>query len=104
MSYNEQINPLIKYLAKNKSEEVFHSSAYARTQNGSNMGAASSQSFAERKRIEENRQRIRGYRDSGLMSRAAANSPRPKVYTPPEGGASRGVGNLGKSVGNFGKK
>jgi hypothetical protein len=104
MTYNDQVNPLIKYLAKNKSEDVFHSSAYAKMQNGSSIGAASSQSFAERKRMEENRQRIRGYRDSGLMSRAAANGPRPKVFTPPEGGALNSPGNLGKSVGNLGKK
>lgn len=87
-------NPFLKYLMKDdKKEDIFHSSAYGVAQNGAGMGAASTQSFRERQKIEENRQKVGGYNRSGIMGSAAANGPRAKTYTPP----ARGTGLVGRS-------
>ena len=95
-------NPLFKYVMKENKEDVFHSSAYGKAQNGASMGAASTQSFAERRRIEQNRQVVKGYGHSGLLNQASANGPRAKVYVAPPSGGSAGP--ISKSPGNFGKK
>lgn len=77
-------NPFLKYVMKNeKKEDIFHSSAYGVAQNGAGMGAASTQSFRERRAIEQNRQNIGGYDRSRIMNGASMNGPRPKIYTPP---------------------
>lgn len=76
---------MLKFIMKEKTKDVIHSSAYAQAQNGGNMGAASTQSFAERQKINQNRQRIRGYNDSRVVSQAFASSGvKAKTYTPPE--------------------
>ena len=59
---------LVNRLMKTKSSDVMHTSAHARAQNGDNIGAGSTQSFHARRSIEDNRQYIRGYRDSSLGS------------------------------------
>ncbi len=83
-------NPFLKYVMKNdKKEDVFHSSAYGKAQNGGSMGASSTQSFAERKAVHENRKIVGGYSKSGILGQAAANGPRPKVFTPPSGGVKK---------------
>ena len=119
-------NPFLKYVSHEKKEDIFHSSAYGKAQNGSNMGAASSESFADRRKMERNRQVIRGYNDARVVSQAVASSgTRAKVYEPPvdvgggiaESGAriSAGVARLdpqvkrfeprvAKSLGNPGKR
>ncbi|MDO4612383.1 MAG: hypothetical protein Q4B29_02925 [Candidatus Saccharibacteria bacterium] len=79
-------NPFLKYVMKEKKEDIFHSSAYAKAQSGGGMGAVSAQSFRERQKIENNRQNIGGYDRSGIMGTAAQNSPRPKTFTPPPKG------------------
>ncbi len=38
-----QKNPFLKYVMKDKKEDVFHSSAYAKAQSGDSIGAASAQ-------------------------------------------------------------
>ncbi len=79
-----QKNPFLKYLIKDKKEDVFHTSGYAKAQNGDNIGAASAESYAVRVNINQNRKRIRNYSDSRLVAGARMNAPKAKVYEPPK--------------------
>jgi len=79
-----QKNPFLKYVMKDKKEDVFHSSAYAKAQNGSALGAASTESYQVRVNVYQNRSKVRGYGDSELMRGARMNGPKAKTYTPPE--------------------
>ncbi len=118
-------NPFIKYIDREKRENVFHSSAYGVTQSGGNIGVASTESFAERQKIEKNRKIIRGYNDAKIVSQARAQSGiKAEIYMPPsdevgggDGGAriSAGMNRLdpqikrfeprvAKTLGNQGKK
>ena len=76
-------NPFLKYLIKEKKEDILHTSAYAKVQNGEGFGASSSQSFEDRQKIEANRQIVRGYNDSKLMQQARVSAPRAATYTRP---------------------
>ena len=76
-------NPFMKYVAKEKKEDIFHSSAYGKAQNGGNMGAASSESFADRRKMERNRQVINGYGHSGVMGQVMQGGPRANTYVKP---------------------
>lgn len=88
-----QKNPFLKYLIKDKKEDVFHSSVYAKVQSGEGIGAASSQGYQVRVNLAQNRTRVRGYGDSEIMTGVKKNAPRAKVYTPPENsGAGMGMG------------
>lgn len=49
-------------------QDFMHSSGYAKTQNGGSFGAASTESFAVRQSIEEQRKFIKGYRNSRIMN------------------------------------
>lgn len=82
-----QKNPFLKYVMKDKKEDVFHSSGYAKVQNGSNFGAASSESYQVRVNINQHRQKVQGYRDSEIMTGTRNRGIKTKTYTPPEGGA-----------------
>ncbi|MBR0479895.1 hypothetical protein IJJ49_01325 [Candidatus Saccharibacteria bacterium] len=88
----------LKYLAKEKKGEIFHSSAAGRAQNAEGIGTTSSSTFAERQAVEKNRQVIRGYNDSRVVSQAYSSAPRAKKYVPPtervmgEAGAVKGTG------------
>ena len=77
-------NPFLKYIVKDKKEDIFHSSAYGKAQNGGSMGTVSNVSFGERMNINRNRQVVRGYGDSRLANQNIGNGPRAKQYTPPE--------------------
>ena len=77
-------NPFIKYVMKEKKEDIFHSSAYGKAQNGEAIGAASVEGFNERLKIDRNRQIVKGYNDSRVVNGAYANGPKPKKYVPPE--------------------
>ena len=79
-----QKNPFLKYVMKDKKEDVFHSSAYAKAQNGGSLGAASTESYQVRVKIDQNRQRIRRYNDSRLVAGARMNAPKAKIYEPPK--------------------
>ncbi len=71
------INPLLKYVMKDKKEDIFHSSAYGKMQ-GASMGATSAQSFNKRREIDKNRQNIGGYTSSGIANNAIKNGPKAK--------------------------
>lgn len=77
-------NPFMKYVMKEKKENIFHSSEYGKAQSADKIGAASSETFSERMKTEKNRQIVRGYNDSRVVTGAYANGPRAKKYTPPE--------------------
>jgi hypothetical protein len=47
-------------------ERPFHTSAYAQTVNAGRVGATSTVSFERRQQIEQNRQKVGGYRHSSL--------------------------------------
>ena len=85
-----QKNPFLKYLVKDKKEDIFHSSGYAKAQSGASLGAASSESFQVRVNINQNRQRVRGYNDSRIMTETRNRDMRAKTFTPPEGDAAGG--------------
>lgn len=94
---------LSKFIVKNKKEDVIHSSAFAKVQNSEGIGVASSQSFSDRMKIEQNRNRIRGYGDSQVVVQSRASSGiKAKTYTPPEQtgyGTNNGVGRVSSRVG-----
>lgn len=74
-------NPFAKFLQKEEKGEIFHSSAAGRAQNADGIGVASSSSFAERMKIEKNRQIVRGYNDSRVVSQAYTAGSRAKTYS-----------------------
>lgn len=77
-------NPILKYVMKDdKKEDIFHSSAYGVSQNGQGMGVASTESFAARQQINNNRQFVQGFKDSGMV-RSMPGAPRAKTYEPPK--------------------
>lgn len=93
-------NPFLKYIMKEKKEDIFHSSAYGKVQSADAMGTASVETFDERMKVERNRQIVRGYNDSRIASRSFAEGPRAKKYVPSEkkqSGMKRGD-NLGDGV------
>jgi hypothetical protein len=63
-------------------KKVFHSSAYAAAQAGGRMAVGSDLSFAERKKIEDQRKHIQAYHNSRLIGNAGPPSMA-KTYTPP---------------------
>ena len=76
---------LSKFIMKKKTEDVIHSSIYGEAQSGDRIGATSSQGFNERMMIEKNRNRIRGFNDSRLVTQARVSSgTKAKVYEAPE--------------------
>ncbi|MBQ6355207.1 hypothetical protein IJJ18_02195 [Candidatus Saccharibacteria bacterium] len=64
--------------------KVFHTSGYAASQNGANFGAASTESFAERRSVDENRKFVRGYNNSRILS-SAYGVERARKYVPRTG-------------------
>ena len=93
-----QKNPFLKYVMKDQKEDVFHSSAYARAQNGDNLGAASTESYQVRVNLDRNRQVVKGYGDSEIMMGTKKNVPHPKTYTQPGGSGVSGNGLSGASA------
>lgn len=79
-----QKNPFLKYLVKDKKEDIFHSSGYAKAQSGAAMRAASSESYKVRVNINQNRQKVRGYGDSRIMKETRNQEMRAKPYEPPK--------------------
>lgn len=77
-------NPFMKYIAKEKKENIFHSSAYGKAQSAGALGTTSAESFEERMKVEKNRQIIQGYNDSRIVNGAYSYGPRAKKYVPPE--------------------
>ena len=77
-------NPFMKYIAREKKENIFHSSAYGKAQSAGALGTTSTESFEERMKVEKNRQIIQGYNDSRIVNGAYSNGPRAKKYIPPE--------------------
>lgn len=77
-------NPFLKYVMKEKKENIFHSSGYGKAQSGSTIGTASSESFAKRMEIDKNRQNIKKYSDSMVAEQRFNSGVRAKQYTPPE--------------------
>lgn len=67
---------------RTQTADVMHSSGYAGAQNAGNFGAASTESFAQRRSVEEQRKFVRGYRNSRIIG-GATNGVRAKTYTPP---------------------
>ena len=59
---------LIKRIARTKTSDVMHSSGYAQVSNRGNFGVADSTSFAERRRIEQNRKLVQAYKNSRIAS------------------------------------
>lgn len=66
-----------------KKEDIFHSSAYGVSQNGQGIGVSSTESFETRQKIDNNRQFVQGYKDSGMV-RSMPGTPRAKTYTSPK--------------------
>ena len=78
-------NPMLKFIMKGKKKDMVHTSVYAEAQNSGGIGAASTRSFADRMKIKGNRQRIREYNDSRVVTQAYASSGmKAKTYEAPE--------------------
>lgn len=75
-------NPFLKYIMKDEKEDIFHSSAYGKSQSGENFGTTSSESFTARRTTDQNRQFVKGYGDSRI-SNTSVNMQHAKTYTPP---------------------
>lgn len=90
-------NPFLKRIMKTNSEEILHSSVYAKAQNPDTMGATSTESFAARMKMENHRQNIRGYKDSRVVNDAKAGLPRAKTYTPDNQQKIGGSGSVGRA-------
>ncbi len=61
---------LLNRLSKTKSEDAMHSSVYGTAQNEGAFGTTSVTSFEDRMRIDQNRQTVRKYSDSQVVSEA----------------------------------
>ena len=85
-------NPFIKYIMREKKEDIFHSSAYGKAQSAEAMGVASVESFGKRMEIDGNRQVIKRYNDSRIMNGAYVNGQRAKEYARPEKDVSMKAG------------
>ncbi len=59
---------LIKRISNTTSADVMHSSGYAQVGNSGNFGAADSTSFAERRKIEQNRKLVQGYKNARIAA------------------------------------
>ena len=75
-------NPFLKRLMKAKTEDVVHSSAYAKAQNREGIGVASTQGFERRMAIDKNRTAVKGYRDSEVVNNPLEHVPKAKQYDP----------------------
>ena len=71
-------NPFLKRIMHDRKEDVIHSSTYASAQN-QGIGSASTISFSERQRIEQNRTNIQSYRDAKLVRDSLGNGPKAKT-------------------------
>lgn len=69
-------NPFLKYVMKDKTKNVIHSSAYANAQNADRMGTTDSMSFSRRMAIEGNRKIVRSYRIQKLSTKRPRESRR----------------------------
>lgn len=70
---------LIKRFSKTSTSDVAHSSEYANAQNNNNFGATTSESFEQRREIDENRQIVQGYKQS-MVAQQVNTTPRAKTY------------------------
>lgn len=59
---------LIKRISNTTMSDVAHSSAYAKVSNRGSFGADSSMSFEERRKIEQNRKLIQGYKNARIAA------------------------------------
>ena len=64
-------NPFLKRLMKDEKEDIVHSSTYAQAQNDGGIGAASSESFEKRRKIDMERTQVRRYGESKVAHRTA---------------------------------
>jgi hypothetical protein len=80
---------------REKSEDILHSSAYAKAQNSGNMGATSVESFKARMMMEQNRKNIRGYGNSRIANSAIGNAPRAKTF---DGGIKENSVNINSAI------
>ena len=77
-------NPFLKYVMKDKTENVIHSSAYANAQNADRMGTTDSMSFSQRMAIESNRKIVRSYRDSKIVNETSTGKSKATQYSASE--------------------
>ena len=59
---------LIKRISNTSTSDVMHSSGYAQVGNRGSFGAADSTSFAERRRIEQNRKLVQAYKNARIAA------------------------------------
>ena len=78
-----QKNPFLKYLIKDKKEDIFHSSGYAKAQSGSSIGAASSESYQVRVNLSQRRRTVQGYNRSEIMAGTRNQDLKAKTYEKP---------------------
>lgn len=77
-------NPFLKFVMKDKTEDVIHSSTYANAQNAHGMGTTDSMSFSQRMAIESNRKIVRSYRDSKIVNETSTGKSKATQYSASE--------------------
>lgn len=92
-------NPLLKYLIRDKKEDIVHSSGYVKG-DGASLGASSAESFEHRMMMEKNRTRVGGYNSSRIVAQAGTYRPPAKKYTPTGGAGSVGANGVANSTRN----
>ena len=65
---------LLKRVMNKKKEDVVHSSAYAEAQNQGGIGASSTQTFGQRRAIDQHRSVVRRYGDSKIATESGKAS------------------------------
>lgn len=81
--------PLFKRMMKAEKKDVLHTSVYGRAQEDDTIGVVSTQSFADRMKVESNRKYVKAYGDSRLMMNLRkASGVRARTYVAPEGGST----------------
>lgn len=71
---------IIQRITRAQTSDIIHSSGFASMQNNGGFGTASTESFATRRSIDQNRKIVQGYRNSQL-ARGVNNMPRAKTFT-----------------------
>lgn len=92
-------NPFLHRLIKEKKSDVVHSSAYAKMQNSNSVGVASTQSFAERQKIEHGRRFVRRYGDSKLTNEFGRLSWQSRKNAQQTNNTQNGTPEIDKSLG-----
>lgn len=73
---------LNQHVVADVNDNTFHSNGFATVANGNHVGAVSTETFEQRRKLEEKRQIINGYRHSNLGNTYASSQVVPTAVMP----------------------